>query len=196
MFDVQAVLHLAARAGRPDCVSSLVNEAGANLELRNRYGSTPLICAAAKGRSEVCACLLDAKANPEARGGFKGPDGSFHTAADWARKLGHHKVLAVFKEKEATAAWVTMGFDLGVIQEHPLPVTPVDSLRNTFMTEGEAHYITGHLGESQSILGYDRRPSKASSSLNQGLLEEKEEDQEPGPGITTSPEKGLSPSQA
>jgi len=57
------LLHIAARTGCFDCVHELVKKLGANLEVRDEYGETPLYDAIMYEKLHVAQLLLDYKAN-------------------------------------------------------------------------------------------------------------------------------------
>ena len=59
-------LHIAAIFGTPDNIAALVS-AGADVEVRNRWGITPLISAVLYGSSTTIAALLDARADANVR---------------------------------------------------------------------------------------------------------------------------------
>ena len=64
--NLESVLLEAASAGNTDMVRSFL-ENGANIEIKNDVGATPLIFASAKGQKEVVALLLDKGANVNAK---------------------------------------------------------------------------------------------------------------------------------
>lgn len=59
-------LILAASGGRSDIVAELLN-AGANVNVSNRFGMTPLMMAAAQGNAEIVKMLIEAGANLDAQ---------------------------------------------------------------------------------------------------------------------------------
>ena len=64
--ELESILLEAASAGNTDMVRSFL-ENGANIEIKNDVGATPLIFASAKGQKEVVALLLDKGANVNAK---------------------------------------------------------------------------------------------------------------------------------
>ena len=64
--NLESILLEAASAGNTDMVRSFL-ENGANIEIKNDVGATPLIFASAKGQKEVVALLLDKGANVNAK---------------------------------------------------------------------------------------------------------------------------------
>ncbi len=64
--NLESILLDAASAGKTDMVKSFLDN-GANIEVRNDAGATPLIFASAKGQKEVVALLLERGANVNAR---------------------------------------------------------------------------------------------------------------------------------
>ena len=64
--NLESVLLEAASAGQVEIVKSFLDK-GANIEVKNELGATPLIFASAKGQAQVAALLLDARANVNAK---------------------------------------------------------------------------------------------------------------------------------
>ena len=82
----ETALHFAAGNGRIGVVLILL-EAGAKTDPVASDGATPLLLAAKNEHAEVVALLLSRGARKDKR------DGSFNTAEDYARQLGHQDVL-------------------------------------------------------------------------------------------------------
>lgn len=95
-------LMLAAYHGRADTVAMLL-KAGASVDLRNAKGQTPLGGVAFKGFTDIATLLLDAGADPVA-------DQGGSTPADFATMFGRHEILALLRERQATAARPTRWF--------------------------------------------------------------------------------------
>jgi len=78
-------------------------KAGASVDLRNAKGQTPLGGVAFKGFTDIATLLLDAGADPVA-------DQGGSTPADFATMFGRHEILALLRERQATAARPTRWF--------------------------------------------------------------------------------------
>ena len=81
----------AARQGHLEVTSILVQK-GANLNLADNYGNTPLILAAFNGNAEVVKRLLQAGVDKAAKDKNYGK-----TALDWARQQKHAAVVALLE---------------------------------------------------------------------------------------------------
>ena len=95
-------MHLAARAGRKEVCTDLVQQWCANLNLQDENGATPLVLAAMKGRETIVAFLLRAGSDTTARATHKDHPNVHDTALGWATRLGHRKVIQAFDEFEAS----------------------------------------------------------------------------------------------
>ncbi len=91
-FNNTALLH-AAKHGKHDCVHFLI-DSGADVNIANNSGYTPLICSAIVGDYEGVKMLLEARA--ETWHTLKEEDGSprrvQQTALTLAERNGHHRV--------------------------------------------------------------------------------------------------------
>ncbi len=74
--------HLAAIEGHTDCIMVMIQQ-GANVELRDKYGRTPLFLAVACGQAEVTTCLIRHGADVDsiATGGLDTGRTALHAAA-------------------------------------------------------------------------------------------------------------------
>jgi len=87
-------MHSAATNGEKDTLEYLI-ENGADLEVINKDGQTPLICAAMKGHLEALTYLVDKGSNIEAA------DGKMKTALHWAAINGHSEIAKYLAENGA-----------------------------------------------------------------------------------------------
>lgn len=102
-FNNTALLH-AARRGKLDCVRFLIDN-GADVNIANDSGYTPLICAVIIGEYEIVKMLLNA--NAEAWHTLKNEDDPAappQTALDLAEYRHHDKVVELLKGAEALQA--------------------------------------------------------------------------------------------
>jgi ankyrin repeat protein len=83
----------AARSGKPDSLKMLI-AAGADVNVVNKQGLTPLLVAAQSGTPEKVRMLLDAKANRDA----KGPLGKNALEIAKARSDDNGKAIAAMLE--------------------------------------------------------------------------------------------------
>src|SRR5262245_48464482 len=88
----------AARTGNLQRVQELLNK-GADIQTKNKYGTTPLFFAAAKGHLEVARFLLEKGADPNQKDTFYGS-----TAIEWAAQEGHFDVVKLLLQKGANGA--------------------------------------------------------------------------------------------
>lgn len=88
------LLHYQVDKGETEMVKLLV-DAGANLEVRDRYGSTPLNLAAKKGATDIAKILLEAGAIVDSR------DDKKRTPLHWAAFQGQEETVALLISKGA-----------------------------------------------------------------------------------------------
>jgi hypothetical protein len=86
---------IAAYQGRAETVAMLL-KAGAQVDLRNEKGQTPLGGVAFKGHVEIARMLLDAGADPVG-------DQGGSTPADFATMFGRQEILTLLREHRPTA---------------------------------------------------------------------------------------------
>jgi hypothetical protein len=118
--DDSRTLTIAAGRGSQQEVKRLLAQAGSRLfeidiEFRDPSGCTPLMCAAAKGRADVCATLLEAGACVEAA------DHLGYTPLQRASIAGHAPVITVltYKHKPWAPAQLDRAVDIGNQGKHP-----------------------------------------------------------------------------
>ena len=70
-------------------------DAGADVNVRNKFGVTPLFMASQDGHKEVVQLLLGAKADVNAKASVQGKD---YTPLSVAKRKGHHSVVKLLKE--------------------------------------------------------------------------------------------------
>src|SRR5437899_3853647 len=102
LTDRDRALREAARRGDAARVEALVRE-GANVNAATASGLTPLIEAAAGGRTGVARVLIEAGADPDARHRELG------TALDAAQRNGHREIVEMLRRRGARGSGKSVG---------------------------------------------------------------------------------------
>lgn len=121
-------LHWAASKGYVGVTLSLIKLRGADIHLKDRFGETPLHCAAREGQTEVARILISHGADTEA------VDDSFRTPLLSAFLQGHHHTCQIFSPTE-------LGLPLDEFRELDTEVGSIPYDKDSSFTVGETTHV-------------------------------------------------------